>query len=140
MIGMDRWQACEWVTDGMDYPRLNCWGLVRLARSELFGKPLLPRFDIHAEDKRGLTEACHDVVNTLLDECVPRPGAIAACWRGRLCVHVALLVQYHGRLSVLEIDKGISARIVRHRDWIRNWPRITYYDDKAHDLPKHPAG
>lgn len=135
MINMDRWLACEWVSDGMDYPRLNCWGLVRLARMELFGKPELPRFDVHAEDKRRLTEECHNVVSDWLVECVPAPGAIAACWRGRLCVHVALLVQYHGRLSVLEIDKGYNARVTRHRDWIRNWIKVTYYDDKPSSLP-----
>lgn len=122
----------EWVPDGMDYPRLNCWGLARLARHDIYGLPLLPRSDgITASDKRSLTRACGDVVARHLEQInTPRLGALATVWRGRLCVHVALVVEIENRLAILEVDQRIGCRWQRLHDWERRQTKVIYYHDR----------
>lgn len=126
---IERYLKAEWSRDGMEYPRLNCWGLVRLVRHELYGLPLLPAFGIAAQDKRSLTRACHAVVAAHLVECQPCKGAIAAVWRGALCVHVAAVIELDGRLAVLEVDEGKPAGWRWLQDFERDHIKITYYKD-----------
>lgn len=118
-----------WTPDGMDYPRLNCWGLVRHARHELYGLPLLPAYGIHASDKPAQTRAARRVIRSCLVEAEPVPGAVAAVWRGRICTHVALVVEIEQRLAILEADNGIGCRW----RWLPAWERlqtgVTYYRD-----------
>lgn len=130
---LDRYLSCDWVRDGMEYPRLNCWGLVRLVRSEVFGLPLLPSFSIPAEDKRGLTKACGEVVSAYLAECSPADGVIAAAYRGRLCVHVGIVVDVDGRLGVLDVDETAGAGWQALRRFESKFSKVVYYHDK--DLP-----
>jgi hypothetical protein len=118
-----------WTADGMDYPRLNCWGLARHARHELYGLPLLPAFAIDAADKAGQTRAARQVIRSCLVEAEPSPGAVAAVWRGRLCTHVAVVVEVEGRLAALEADERTGCRWRWLRDWDRLQPKVTYYRD-----------
>lgn len=118
-----------WTPDGMDYPRLNCWGLTRHARHEMYGLPLLPAFAIDAADKAGQTRAAAQVIRSCLVEDGPSPGAVAAVWRGRLCTHVAVVVEIEGRLAVLEVDQRINCRWRWLRDWERMQTGVTYYRD-----------
>jgi hypothetical protein len=121
-----------WVMDGMDYPYLNCWGFARLARHELYNLPLLPRSNIDAHDKRGLTDASVGIVESYLVQ-IPRPkkGAFAAVWRGRLCVHVALVVEIDGRLAIMEADEHINCRWQWLNDWERKQTKVLYYYDRS---------
>jgi len=113
----------------MDYPYLNCWGLVRHARHELYDLPLLPAYTINARDKVMQTSAALSLIHDQLIERQPSVGDIAAVWRGRLCVHVALVVEVEARLAILEADEGINCRWRRLRDWERLQTRVTYYGD-----------
>ena len=120
----------RWTPDGMAYPRLNCWGLVRLARHEIYGLPLLPAFGIDAKDKLAQTRAARGVIRDHLREVrEPRPGDVVAVWAGRICTHVAVVVEIDDRLAVLEVDERIGCGWRWLRDFERIQPRVTYYRD-----------
>lgn len=111
-------------------PAYDCWALVRDARHKLYGLPLLPSFGgIHAMDKERLTEM-HDLQREAMEECEPCPGAIAAVYRGRLCLHVAVVVEIEGDLAVLETKPG-GPRWLRIPAFEREYNRVRYYRDRT---------
>lgn len=130
----------RWTPDGMDYPELNCWGLVRHARHELYGLPLLPAFGIHAGDKRAQTRAAEQVIHSCLIPAVtPATGDVVAVWRGRLCVHVALVIEVERRLAVLESRDGADCVWRWLPDWARRQTGVRVYRDNS-GIPFNAAG
>lgn len=123
---IDKYLAATWKRDGMDWPYLNCWGLVRLASKELFGRKL-PTTDCSPYDKRAMTIACDELVKTPMKVTDAEAGAVATAWRGRLCIHVGLVVTVDGKLAVLDIDEGIPPRVSWLADFERRYLRVEYY-------------
>lgn len=124
-------QNARWKRDGMIFPDLNCWGLVRMARHCLYGLPVLPHFHISAEDKKALTHASGEVIASHLIEIdKPEKGAVVAAWRNNICVHVGLVVEIDGRLAILDIDEKTGAKWQRVDDFKAFYNRVTYYRDK----------
>jgi hypothetical protein len=107
----------------------DCWGLVREARAELFGKPLLASYgEIDPDDKRSLTGAASEV-NGRLRLVGPVPGAIAEGWRCRLCIHVGIVVEVDGRRWILETGHSTGPVLTRIRDFESQYLKVMYYDD-----------
>ena len=109
----------------------DCWGIVRTARAELFGKDLLPSYaEIDPQDKRALTEACEEVrVDHVFSESVATPGAIATAWRARICVHVGLVIEADDRLWILESDEETGPCLTRIDQFEQRYTKVIYYDD-----------
>lgn len=111
----------------------DCYGLVRLARVHLFGKPWMPEHGaVEGSDKKTLTRAMEaEAVN--YKECRPHPGAIACCYRGRLCTHIAIVVEIDGRPMILETDEPEQCkkgpRLVHLQSFERRFLKVVYYDD-----------
>lgn len=111
----------------------DCYGLVRLARVHLFGKPWMPEHGaVEGSDKKALTRAMeYESVN--YKPCRPHPGAIACCYRGRLCTHIAIVVDIDGKRMVLETDEpgrgNHGARLVNLKQFERRFLKVVYYDD-----------
>lgn len=128
---IDRYLASNYVKFGREWPNLDCYGLVRLARVHLFGRPLLPSFvEIDPADKQGLTLAAMSVRDAGgFAPCVIHPGAIATAWRARLCAHVGIAVEVDGRLWVLETDEGVGPVLTRPSVFEGRYTRVIYYDD-----------
>lgn len=105
----------RYVRGGRGPMDVDCWGLVRMARVGLFGRPLLPAFsDIAPADKRGLTAACLTVRDDGgFREASAHPGSIATAWAGRLCVHVGIVIEADGRIWVLETDEGTGPALTQ---------------------------
>lgn len=102
MNWIDKYLASQYRDGGRELPFVDCYGLVRLARSERFGKDDLPSFGhvrntMPAEFTRCVKQAAESFA-----ECEPQPGAVATVWRGRICVHIAIVVEIDGRLAVLD--------------------------------------
>lgn len=110
----------------MDWPYLNCWGLVRLASKELFGRKL-PKTECNPYDKRAMTRTFDELVAQPMKLVQPKAGAIAIVWRGRLCVHVGIVVTVDDRLAVLDIDEGTPPRVSWVADFERRYLRVEYY-------------
>lgn len=107
----------------------NCWSLVRLARSELFGLPMLPDFSsISATDKKALTESMIAVRDENgFKEVSAKAGAIATAFRGSLCVHLGLVVEADGRLWILEIDEPTGACLTPTGKFESRYAKVIYY-------------
>lgn len=129
---IDDFLRTRYVPFGRVAPELDCWGLARLARASLFGRALLPSHaDIDPQDKAGLTAAAQAVREQgSFQEVSPRPGAIAAAWRARLCVHVGIVVEADGRLWVLETDAATGPTLTRINIFETRYTRVIFYDDQ----------
>jgi len=108
----------------------DCWGLVREARHLHCEKALMPSFgEIRNTQPREFTAAyCRG--SLALETCEPEHGAIASVLHGRVCVHVALIVQISGELKVLEINPERGPRLIRLTDWARDHLRVTFHRDR----------
>ena len=108
----------------------DCWGLVRDARVRLFGKPLLASYgEIGGQMAREMTEAVNQTIHKHLKPCPAQPGAMAMGWRGRLCIHVGIVVEVDGRNWVLETDSGTGPVLTKIREFESRFLKVTYYDD-----------
>ncbi|KAA0910690.1 hypothetical protein [Pusillimonas sp. ANT_WB101] len=128
---INRYLQTRYVKYGRGPVDVDCYGLVRLARHELFGRAMLPSYsEIDPDDKQALTAA------TLLVReegcflpCTAQLGAIATAWRARLCVHVGLVVHADGRLWVLETNEGKGPCLTSIWDFEPRYTQVIYYDD-----------
>lgn len=108
----------------------DCWGLCIAVRHQVFGLPLLPSLGSVGKDRvRENTHAYHDLRQGM-EPCAPEPGAIAAVFRGELCLHVGVVVQVEGRLKVLDTNPG-GARIQSTGEFEAAYPRVVYYRDRV---------
>lgn len=108
----------------------DCWGLCIHVRHQVFGLPLLPSLGGVGKDRiRENTAAYHDLRQGM-DECPPQPGAIAAVFRGALCLHVGVVVETEGRLKVLDTNPG-GPRLSTIQDFRDAYPRVVFYCDRV---------
>ncbi|QQE90855.1 hypothetical protein [Azotobacter chroococcum] len=108
----------------------NCWGLARSVRHEVYGLPLLPEYGRHVQASPQ-AQRDYRFQADLLEECRPEPGAIAAVFRGQLCIHVGVVIEVEGRLAVLETNQLSGCRWLRVPDFERRYLRVIYYRDRA---------
>lgn len=117
----------------------DCWGLVRSARVELYGRKLLPICGgEYRYDPEGFTEHYKTQSRNMATVKEPQPGTIIASLKksGR-CVHVALVVHDINRtgmgLHVLDINPGKNARMIplfRYLE-LNSHRVIKFHDDKS---------
>ena len=97
----------------------------------MFGSPLLPLYGgINADDKRALSKAASETIASSLKECSLQIGAIAACYRVLLCVHVGIVVEIDGRLCIAEIGSKTGFRIQSVERFEASYTKVRYYIDK----------
>lgn len=107
----------------------DCWGLCIAVRHQLLGLPLLPSLGGVGRDQlRHNTHAYHDL-KLGMEECAPEPGAIAAVFRGALCLHVGVVVEADGRLKILDTNPG-GPRLCTVREFEDDFPKVVYYRDR----------
>ncbi len=128
---IDKYLATDYVKHGRHYPEYDCYGIVRDARAEMFGRSVLPSYqEIDPADKGRLTAAAFDIRERHeFAEVRARPGAIATAWRAKLCVHVGLVVEADARLWILETDEGIGPSLTRLSTFESRYTRVVYYDN-----------
>ncbi|ULL07768.1 hypothetical protein JNO42_12375 [Pseudomonas putida] len=108
----------------------DCWGLCIAVRHEVFGLPLLPSLGAVGKNKvKANTEAYQDL-RLGMEECSPAPGAIAAVFRGPLCLHVGVVVESEGRLKVLDTNPG-GACLRTTGEFEAAHPKVVYYRDRV---------
>lgn len=82
--------------------------------------------------KRQVTDAWHEAV-PLLKRGAAERGSIACVFKGRLLLHVAVVVEADRGLSVLEILPETGPRIMTVARFERLYNRVEYWNDR--DLP-----
>jgi len=129
----------EWVNgylqcayeDGARGPdRYDCWGLVRVARHLHLGKRLLAEYgSLRNKDPREFTRA-YEEESAIMERCEPEVGAIAAVMIGRICTHVALVIDSPDGLRILEINPIRGARCLPLHRWLRDHQTVTFHRDR----------
>lgn len=109
---------------------IDCWGLTRLARHELYDKALLPSFAQASHSKPGTMHAAYATQAQVMQTCERKEGAVVAALRNGMCLHVALVV---GDNAILEIKReGQRARLTPWREFVRQYPaprwELRFYD------------
>lgn len=124
---IERYLMTPYADGGRGPDSFDCYGLVRMARTEMFGLPLLPSYGaVSVSDKRCMTRIA-SAESASLSRRPPEPGAIAVCWQRGLCLHVGIAVELDGRLGVLEAHhtRGIGWRSIRSFE--REYQRVEYF-------------
>ena len=71
---------------------------------------------------------CVKQAATEFEECRPGPGAIATVWRGRICVHIAIVVEIDGRLAVLDTGSKTGPSWSSVPRFESRFARVVYYN------------
>lgn len=122
-----------YLANGRQPDGADCYGLARLARVYLFGKPWMPEHGaVKGADKRAMTKAAQEEAANF-QVCQPHPGSLAFCYRGRLCTHIAIVVEIDGRPMILETDEPgrgrHGPRLVSIKSLKQRFLRVVFYDD-----------
>lgn len=117
---------------------LDCWGLARMARVELYGRKLMAsRGGEYQHDPAGFTERYREQIAEMQEISEPTPGCVVAVLRRRtgVCSHVGLVTHDinetgHG-LHILEINPRQNGRLIplyrfREQHALRE---LRFYDD-----------
>ena len=105
----------------------DCWGLVRHVLHFELGGSLLPSFgDLRNDNPRGFTKA-YIKQSRLMEKCEAEHGAIASVVIGKICDHVAIVIEEDGRLMILEINPGKHARFLPLQDWLKFHNTVTFH-------------
>lgn len=116
--------------DGARGPdKYDCWGLCREVRYEQCGKRLLPSFGSVRNTQPKEFTLAYQAEAKNMKECEPENGAIAAVFRGALCIHVAVIIEVGNELHALEINPKKGARLMRIPDFESQYLRVAYYRD-----------
>lgn len=128
---IQRYLESRYVRGGREWPELDCFGLVRLARAELYGAPMMPLCTAAVPGNcREITRAVSKVAWELdMSPCGCAPGSVATAWAASLCIHVGLVVEADGRLWVLETDEPTGPCLTPVKDFESRYTRVVYYAD-----------
>ena len=126
---VNRYLAARYEDGARGPDRFDCWGLVRDARHAL-GFRLLPSWGhVRNTQPAEFTAACNREAQAM-ELCEPEHGAIAAVFRGRCCIHVALVAEIDGTLRALDINPAKGARLQGLPDFERQYFTVRYYRDR----------
>jgi hypothetical protein len=64
-----------------------------------------------------------------MERCEPEHGAIAAVMIGRICTHVALVIDSPDGLRILEINPSRGPRCMPLHKWMRDHSTVTFHRD-----------
>lgn len=128
---VNKYLSCTYEDGARGPDKMDCWGLVRLVRHAELGKRLLAEYgSLRNTDPREFTRAYEEESSTM-ERCEPEPGAIAAVMVGRICVHVALVIDSSDGLRILEINPARGPRCLPLHKWLRDHSTVTFHRDKA---------
>lgn len=118
-----------YLADGRTVSGCDCYGLVRLARDGMFNRGLMPTHgDVMGADKKRMTKRAGSVLSQMT-QTPPIAGSIATAWRGRLCIHVGIVIEIDGRSMILEADHDTPyPRITSIASFEERFLRVEYYD------------
>lgn len=130
MDWVNKYLSCTYEDGARGPERFDCWGLVREVRSIKQGKRLLAAYgSLRNTDLREFTRA-YEEESAVMELCEPEPGAIAAVLIGRICVHVALVVDSPDGLRILEINPVRGPRFLPLHRWLRDHTTVTFHRDR----------
>lgn len=129
MINFRRYRRWQYEDGARGPVFIDCWGLVREVRHDL-GYPWLPSFaECRNTDPRGFTRAYEQQAKSMQAGDAEQ-GSIAAAFRGRICIHVGIVVAIDDRLMVLDINPGRGVGVESLPDFEARYAEVLYYRDQ----------
>ena len=130
MEWVNTYLSCAYEDGARGPDRYDCWGLVRHVRHVELGKRLLAEYgSLRNKDPREFTRA-YEEESSVMESCQPEHGAIAAVMIGRICTHVALVVESIDGLRILEINPTRGPRFLPLHKWLRDHSTVTFHRDR----------
>ena len=130
MEWVNKYLGCTYEDGARGPERYDCWGLVRTVRHAELGQRLLAEYgSLRNTDPREFTKA-YEAESSLMERCEPEHGAIASVLIGRICVHVALVIDSPDGLRILEINPTRGARCLPLHRWQRDHQTVTFHRDR----------
>jgi len=128
MIDIEKYLRVPYVDEGRSGAALDCWGLMLAVRAELGCAPLpsltgVTRHTVHAMGHE------YQAISSMLEQCEPEAGAIAAVFKGKAFVHVGVVVEIDGRLGVLETNQATGPRWMRVPQFLDTYYKVLFYRD-----------
>lgn len=130
MTWIDKYLASSYRDGGCELPLVDCYGLVRLVRLEVFGRVDLPAFGHVRNTMPAEFTRCVKQAATELEECRAEPGAVATLWRGRICVHIAIVAEIEGRLAVLDTGSKTGPSWSSVPRFEARFAKVVYFREK----------
>lgn len=124
MLNIDKYLSVRWQMGGRVYPILDCYGLVLEVQSDL-GIDVWPAFDGLGQKDIESDGAVR--VREITKQCEAREGSVAACYKGGMVTHVAIVIKQDGQLMVMESNQKSNVTILSLPRFERKYPRVEYY-------------
>ncbi|MNN01391.1 hypothetical protein D3C81_1140080 [compost metagenome] len=130
MEWVNKYLSCSYEDGARGPDKHDCWSLVRTVRHAELGCRLLAEYgSLRNTDPREFTRA-YEEESAVMEKCEPEPGAIASVLIGRICVHVALVIDSADGLRILEINPTRGARCLPLHKWLRDHSTVTFHRDR----------
>ena len=141
MTTIEDWLKIPYKPYARGWGASDCWGLVCIVRKAIRGDELPLLLEVPGiSDKRAMTRTTHGMIERGFRQITnPRPGALVAVWRGRLCLHVGIVITIDGRLAVIDSNEKRGVRWQWLPDFERQHLRVTYHDNNDHNLSIQPS-
>jgi hypothetical protein len=127
---VNRYLSCTYEDGARGPDKHDCWSLVRTVRHFELGLRLLPEYgSLRNTEPREFTRA-YEEESSCMERCEPEHGAIAAVMIGRICTHVALVIDSADGLRILEINPARGPRCMPLHKWMRDHSTVTFHRDR----------
>jgi hypothetical protein len=127
---VNKYLSCTYEDGARGPDKHDCWSLVRTVRHAELGKRLLAEYgSLRNTDPREFTRA-YEAESSCMERCEPEHGAIAAVMIGRICTHVALVIDSPDGLRILEINPARGPRCMPLHKWLRDHSTVTFHRDR----------
>jgi hypothetical protein len=127
---VNKYLGCSYEDGARGPDKYDCWGLCRHVRHVELGKRLLAEYgSLRNTDPREFTRA-YEEESSCMERCEPEHGAIAAVMIGRICTHVALVIDSPDGLRILEINPARGPRCLPLNKWLRDHSTVTFHRDR----------
>lgn len=133
MIDVNAYLMTPYEDGARSGPSLDCWGLALAVRRDM-GLPELPEVGVFTRLTPIGMQVGHAEVTSIMEVGEPRPGALAAVFKGKAFAHVGVVILIDGRMAVLETNPGSGARWMRLERFKSAYYRVVFYRDK--NLPE----
>lgn len=132
MIDVEKYLFVPYVPGGRDPHGFDCWGLTLLVRRELGLPELEGPTDANRENPLAMQRLYNRITSGPLEQ-VPnlRPGDVAAVFRARVLVHVAVAVEIDGRIALLETNPGSGVRWMYLDRFLQAYYQVNFYRDRS---------
>ncbi len=130
MEWINKYLSCTYEDGARGPDKHDCWGLTRHVRHHELGLRLLASYgSLRSTEPREFTKA-YRKESSQMQECDAEHGAIASVLLGKICTHVALVLETPNGLHILEINPARGPRFLPLAVWRRDHVTVTFHKDR----------